>query len=76
MRIQDRGCKNWDPGWKKLGFGINIPDPQHCLEYLEDLDKDPHGMVQEGLVLRMGDNEVKTVAQLLHRLQLVLVLRL
>jgi hypothetical protein len=19
-----------DPGWKKLGSGINIPDPQHC----------------------------------------------
>jgi hypothetical protein len=19
-----------DPGWKKVGFGINIPDPQHC----------------------------------------------
>jgi hypothetical protein len=18
-----------DPGWKKFGFGINIPDPQH-----------------------------------------------
>jgi hypothetical protein len=47
-----------------------------CLEYLEDFDEDPHGMVQEGLVLRMGDNEVKAVAQLLHRLQLVLVLRL
>ncbi len=46
------------------------------LKYLEDLDEDPHGMVQEGLVLRMGDNEVKAVAQLLHRLQLVLVLRL
>jgi hypothetical protein len=23
MRIQD-------PGWKKFGSGINIPDPQHC----------------------------------------------
>jgi hypothetical protein len=20
-----------DPGWEKLGSGINIPDPQHCL---------------------------------------------
>jgi len=20
-----------DPGWKKVGSGINIPDPQHCL---------------------------------------------
>jgi hypothetical protein len=19
-----------DPGWKKFGSGINIPDPQHC----------------------------------------------
>jgi hypothetical protein len=26
------------------------------LEYLEDLDEDPHGMVEEGLVLRMGNN--------------------
>jgi hypothetical protein len=27
-----------------------------CREYLEDLDEDPHGMVKEGLILRMGDN--------------------
>ena len=47
-----------------------------CLGYLEDLDEDPHGMVEEGLVLRMGDNKVKAVAQLLHCLQLVFVLRL
>jgi hypothetical protein len=20
-----------DPGWKKVGSGINIPDPQHCI---------------------------------------------
>jgi hypothetical protein len=20
-----------DPGWKKVGSGINIQDPQHCL---------------------------------------------
>jgi hypothetical protein len=20
-----------DPGWKKSGSGINIPDPQHCI---------------------------------------------
>jgi hypothetical protein len=20
-----------DPGWKKFGSGINIPDPQHCI---------------------------------------------
>ncbi len=26
------------------------------LKYLEDLDEDPHGMVQEGLVLRVGNN--------------------
>jgi hypothetical protein len=25
-----------DPGWKNSdpGFGINIPDPQHCLNYI------------------------------------------
>jgi hypothetical protein len=30
MRIRDG--KNSDPGWKKVGSGIekNIPDPQHC----------------------------------------------
>ncbi len=22
-----------DPGWKKFGSGINIPDPQHCILY-------------------------------------------
>ncbi len=21
-----------DPGWKKIGSGINIPDPQHCAD--------------------------------------------
>jgi hypothetical protein len=20
----------WDPGWKKVESGINIPDPQYC----------------------------------------------
>jgi hypothetical protein len=20
-----------DPGWKKVGSGINIPDPPHCI---------------------------------------------
>jgi hypothetical protein len=28
MRIRDG--KNLDPGWKKFGSAINIPDPQHC----------------------------------------------
>jgi hypothetical protein len=23
-----------DPGWKKYGSGINIPDPQHCCSVL------------------------------------------
>jgi hypothetical protein len=23
-----------DPGWKKFGSGINIPDPQHCLKHI------------------------------------------
>jgi hypothetical protein len=27
MRIRDGN--NSDPGWKKVGYGINIPDPQH-----------------------------------------------
>jgi hypothetical protein len=26
-----------DPGWKKFGSGINIPDPQHCFRALEFL---------------------------------------
>jgi hypothetical protein len=21
----------WDPGWKKFGSWMNVPDPQHCL---------------------------------------------
>jgi hypothetical protein len=28
MRIRDGDSS--DPGWKKVGSGINIPDPQHC----------------------------------------------
>jgi hypothetical protein len=27
MRIRDG--KNSDPGWEKIGSGINIPDPHH-----------------------------------------------
>jgi hypothetical protein len=30
MRIRDPGWKNTDPGRKKFGSGINIPDPQPC----------------------------------------------
>jgi hypothetical protein len=26
-----RDGNNLDPGWKKVGSGINIPDPQHWL---------------------------------------------
>jgi hypothetical protein len=26
-----------DPGCKKSGFGINIPDPQYCLKKEDDL---------------------------------------
>jgi len=36
MQIRDLDGKNSDPGWKKFGSGINIPDPQHwksCLRY-------------------------------------------
>jgi hypothetical protein len=30
MRIRDPRWENLDPGWKKFGSRINIPDPQHC----------------------------------------------
>jgi hypothetical protein len=30
MRIRDGNTS--DPGWKKVGSGINIPDLQHCDE--------------------------------------------
>jgi hypothetical protein len=32
-----------DPGWKKFGSGINIPDPQHCSQDggRADLSKKP-----------------------------------
>jgi hypothetical protein len=30
MRIRDGKILIPDPGWKKVGSGINIPDPQHC----------------------------------------------
>jgi hypothetical protein len=35
MRIRDG--KNSDPGWTNFGSGINIPDPQHCLQNLSSL---------------------------------------
>jgi hypothetical protein len=28
--IRIRDGKKSDPGWKNVGSGINIPDPQHC----------------------------------------------
>jgi hypothetical protein len=34
IRIQDPGAGiilTLDPGWKKFGSGINIPDPQYCI---------------------------------------------
>jgi hypothetical protein len=38
MRIRDPGSgmetvRIRDPGWKKVGSGINIPDPPHCLAH-------------------------------------------
>ncbi len=31
IQIRDPGMfLTLDLGWKKFGFGINIPDPQHC----------------------------------------------
>jgi hypothetical protein len=30
-----RDEKNSDPGWRKVGAGINIPDPQHCFPPIE-----------------------------------------
>ncbi len=32
-KIWIRDGKNWDPGWKKLGSGINIADLQHWVQY-------------------------------------------
>jgi hypothetical protein len=31
IRIQDGKNSDPDPGWKKFGSGISIPDPQHWL---------------------------------------------
>jgi hypothetical protein len=35
LKFFDADPKSWivsDPGWKKFGSGINIPDPQHCTQ--------------------------------------------
>jgi hypothetical protein len=37
MRIGDRDGKNSDPGWKKIGSGINTPDQQHCVKTWQKL---------------------------------------
>jgi hypothetical protein len=45
MRIRDGKIRIWDSGWKKVGSGINILDPQHCLNYTHVtrvVDLDPH----------------------------------
>jgi hypothetical protein len=39
MRIRDG--KNSDPEWKKAGSGINIPDPQNCVQLRKDRIKCP-----------------------------------
>jgi hypothetical protein len=42
MRFRDQGSgmetvRIRDPGWKKVGSGINIPDPQHCKKHVSEL---------------------------------------
>jgi hypothetical protein len=37
MRIRElvnpgSGREKSDTGWEKIGSGINIPDPQHCIK--------------------------------------------
>ncbi len=32
MRIRNPGCKQFGSGMEKVGSGINIPDPQHCVK--------------------------------------------
>jgi hypothetical protein len=32
-----------DPGWKKFGSGINIPDPQHCIHHTPLMMKTSRG---------------------------------
>jgi hypothetical protein len=41
MRIRDGKIQIGDPGWKKVGSGINNPDPQHC-NICIDSDLDPY----------------------------------
>jgi hypothetical protein len=31
MENNDSGSGIWDPGWKEVRSGINIPDLQHCV---------------------------------------------
>jgi hypothetical protein len=33
MRIRDGKIRIRNPGWKKFGFGINIPDPQPLVRF-------------------------------------------
>jgi hypothetical protein len=34
-----------DPGWKKFGSGINIPDPQHCLNKSANAQQGPESLL-------------------------------
>jgi hypothetical protein len=50
MRIRDGDIL--DPGWKKVGSGINIPDPQHCSRrYLLPGGLDEATAAQDALLL-------------------------
>ncbi len=47
----DPGSRILDPGWKKFGSAINIPDPQHW--YLERFIPDPNSDPDTGPTIKL-----------------------
>jgi hypothetical protein len=41
--------QNLDPGWQQFGSGINIPDPQHCME-LQNIVSTSFGTVRTNIL--------------------------
>jgi hypothetical protein len=53
QRVWIRDGKNSDPGWKKVGFGVNIPDPSKLNCTTGTCVGDPR-IAEEGEVNRDG----------------------
>ncbi len=56
MRIRDGDIRIRDPGWNKVGSGINITDPHHWLRQLSGLESRHLSKIQNGDICKRVAN--------------------